>query len=204
MDIVTHALCLCATEQGENGKRVILATFDRGLMSAVLLSANKSKNRLGASPLTFGEYAITQKKPDGLGVITGVTVEDTFQNCWTNPEKARAGFSVLRFLEKIGRIACDPADLSSLLAEALKALSAINYNDTYAPAHATRFFARALGFLGIDLAETSLPVWVTLWANVLCDAPEAYIDALEVEPAIIDKCQSYILTVLKETLSITL
>lgn len=126
-------LLTVATQEG------IITVLARGVRSA------SSKLKAFTAVLTFGEFCVQEGKAGKI--LTMVECEESFYNCWTDPQKYTAALMCLEAYEKCFGSEEDSAKPFVLL---LKALNEINYNATHPSAAALWFMLKVSSLMGID------------------------------------------------------
>lgn len=177
MEIKTKALCLTATDYGEKDRLLVLVAAEYGKIVARIKSVRtpKSKLKVCASPLCFGEYILNAKA--GHYTVIGASPESNFFGCWSDVDKNCAAQTVTEALDKFTE---NGVSASDELALALRALYCIDGGEGYPYVYAAAFLLRLMPCVGIDADEfVSLPHDVRSAFAALEAAPFEDLDSVE-------------------------
>lgn len=195
-----HGIVTKAINYGEKDRILTIITFEKGkiLIHAKGVRAENAKLKSAAMPLVFGEFSIAEGKRN---ILTNVSVEENFYNCWTDAEKNISSLFVLELLEKTAMI---NQEISKELILALKAINEINYSQGYPIAIVVWYYFNISEYIGINFLEENIP------RNIKEHIQEfAYIDCENVltMDLVIDEINSileYMIILLKENFSINI
>lgn len=143
-------LCVKAIDYGETGKILTIISFGSGKIVASIsgVKSPKSKLKMSAMPLAYGEYTIYSKGK--YCKVISATLEDSFFNCWNDFEKYSASQIVLELLDKISY---DNQNVDKELSFALSAISLINYTATTPLIFVIWFILKIFACVGIDFVD---------------------------------------------------
>lgn len=194
-------VCLRATNYKEKDKLLTVATFEKGIITVTAKGVRSSKAKLcaGCMPLVFGEFGVTESR--GGYVLTGINIEESFRNCWTDTTRNLAAVLILETIEKT----CIRGETIAFeLLLALKALQEINYGSAYPFAAAVWFLLGMLKYTGVDYSVEDLPTNVKKVLDALSDISAEDSGTLDMLPTDIDTTLYYINLILKNRLSLNL
>lgn len=198
MDSKVKALCLRATDYGETGKILTLATLSNGKITANVraVRSEKSKLKMCASPLCMGEYLLNSK--GNRNIVTGCTIEDSFFNCWGSVERYASAQVILEITDKITyeNIACEDEFML-----AVKAITAVNYGETTPYIYLAWYLSNILLHIGVDIDEFEIPDNVRILLRGLQKQEIFYLETLEIDSAMMLQIISYLHMILRSSLS---
>jgi DNA repair protein RecO len=194
-------ICLRATNYKDKDKLLTVATFERGIItvSAKGVRSPKAKLCAGCMPLVFGEFGVTETK-SGF-VLTGINIEESFRNCWTDTARNLAAMLVLETTEKV---CIRGEDISYELLLALKALQEINYSAAYPFTAAVWFLLEILKYVGVDYSIEDIPQGARKVLDALSAVSAEDSGTLELHTADIDTALFYLDLIAKNRLSLNL
>lgn len=190
MEIKTKALCISASDYGESDRLLVLVTSEIGKTVARIKSVRtpKSKLKVAASPLCFGEYILNEK--GGRYTVIGASPENNFFNCWSDIDRNCAALTVTEALDKFTETG---VNASEELALALRALFAIDGGDAYPYLYSSAFLVKLMPFVGIDLGEyAALPSDVRSALGLLALAGFDELDSAEITLSALVRTLNYI------------
>lgn len=198
MDTKVKALCVKATDYGENDTLLTLVTVDCGKLTAKIRGAKtpKSKLKMAASPLCFGEYILAKK--GASYTVIGASIEENFFAAWSDLHKYAAASVITEILDKIsfGIIEC-----GGELFGALKALSEVCYGNCSPYMTALWYGVNVLPRIGCDYTDESLPESVKALFTALENVQAEGADCIEATGSGLYEGLKYLGLLLKNTLS---
>ncbi|HQC54365.1 MAG TPA: DNA repair protein RecO [Clostridia bacterium] len=150
MNDSVKALCVRTVDYGENDKILTLIALNKGLITvrAKGVREMKSKLKLAATPLSYGEYAYVERKQ--RKTLIGFSLIDNFMNCWRDLDKYASSQIVLEALDKTSK---EEMEVDKELYIALITLSYINNEDIVPYVYSLWFLSKLLVILGVDLTD---------------------------------------------------
>ena len=198
MDSKVKALCLRASDYGETGKILTLATLDNGKITANVraVRSEKSKLKMCASPLCMGEYLLASKGK--RYVVTGCTIEDSFFNCWNSVERYASAQVVLEVTDKI---TCENVSCQEEVMLAIRAITAVNYGETTPYIYLAWYLANILLHIGVDVDEFEIPEKTRIMLLGLQKQDIFYLETLDIDAVMLSQIISYLHMILRSALS---
>ncbi len=194
-------ICLRTINHKDKDKLLIVATLQQGIIviNARGVRTQKAKLKAGCCPLVFGDFLVIKSK-GGL-ILSGIEIEESFNNCWTNADKNLSAMLILEFLEKS---VIKGEEITHEILLTLKALNAINYTAVYPLAIAVWYLLRMLKYIGVDIASQEMPQDIKKSMLLILDAELEDIETMELYQSTIASVLLYINLIIKSTLSINL
>ncbi len=121
-NLTLHGCVLTSMPMGENDRRILLLTRERGLVSAFARGARRATNPLGAAtnPFTFGEFDAYEGRSSYTVVSAKITTY--FTELLTDLDNVYYGSYFVEIAEYYGEPGVDEKDRLNLLYVALRAL----------------------------------------------------------------------------------
>lgn len=147
MGAIYKGIILRATDYKEKDKLLNIAVFGEGLITvrAKGIKAANAKLKGFVQILTYGEFTVEATR--GGNLLTAVSAEEIFGNCWRDTSKYSAAMIIIEILENIAR---RQSEIDSEIIYVLKCLKEINYTDNYPLYYAFYFMCRMAFNLGFD------------------------------------------------------
>lgn len=201
MQFDIRGLCVKAVDYAENDKILTIIAFGRGKTVASIKSVKspKSKLKLSAMPLAYGEYSIFSKGQ--YNQVISASLEDNFFNCWNNFEKYAAAHIIIELLDKISY---DNQIVDKELQLALKAISLINYSSILPMIFPTWYILKMFECTGIDLSDYELKPEVIGTLEALQSIDVESVDSFDITSLDINKNLQILSMILNNSLGLKL
>lgn len=175
MDVT--GIIIRSADYGEKD-RIITIASPEGIFSVKAKGVRSPKSKLKAftGVLSFGEFTLINTKAGYT--LSGANIEESFYNCWSDPDKYTAAMACLEIYEKCAERG-DNVSVVSLL----KALKNINYGEFYPLAETLRYGTCCAAETGIDVTEGVFPgkICDVFSALIKCDSVEEVLTEYEKE-----------------------
>jgi len=170
-------LCVKANDYGETGKILTIISFGSGKVVCSIsgIKSPKSKLKMSAMPLAYGEYTIYSKGK--MNKVISALTEENFFNCWNDFEKYSASQIILELLDKVSY---DGQNVDRELRFALSAISLMNYTSTEPLIFVIWFILKIFTCVGIDFSDYEINKKTKGLFEAMQDMDAATIDAVDI------------------------
>ena len=128
-DLVLHGFVLSAMPIGENDKRIVLLTKERGKLSAFSRGARRANSPLlaGSVPMTYGRFYVYEGRSSYT--VHRIEVENFFDDIKNDLSRVAYGSFFMEMAEYYGLEGADEEERMALLYQSLRALASENFPD---------------------------------------------------------------------------